>query len=235
MYLSLEGHYICCFLFYLLISRPWQQVTVPVWGRLDRLSGWAELAEQAALDAVVEEVASFQPSAILGVDWSSLPAYKALATALQAKGLHVPPYIYMNYRCLSTTHMTRSCWLFKSLYDTDNVSFTKSTASALYTSYCPLCNMTLVLIDVVMQLSQTSALYRVYLRTCLPEDAEFMQGMESAAAATAAATVALSRSDADFIKQQLLPPQKPAASVKVCMLCILHAVCIRIAAFHFGT
>lgn len=42
-----------------------------------------------------------------------------------------------------------------------------------------------------------------------------MQGMESAAAATAAATVALSRSDADFIKHQLLPPQKPAASVKV--------------------
>ena len=53
-----------------------------------------------------------------------------------------------------------------------------------------------------------------------------MQGMESAAAATAAATVALSRSDADFIKHQLLPPQKPAASVKVCMcdsLRILHA------------
>jgi len=60
-------------------------------------------------------------------------------------------------------------------------------------------------------------LYRVYLRTCLPEDAEFMQGMESAAAATAAVTVALSRSDADFIKHQLLPPQKPAASVKVWM------------------
>ena len=44
-----------------------------------------------------------------------------------------------------------------------------------------------------------------------------MQGMESAAAATAAVTVALSRSDADFIKHQLLPPQKPAASVKVWM------------------
>ncbi|DBA96974.1 hypothetical protein WJX77_003885 [Trebouxia sp. C0004] len=129
------------------------EVKVPVWGRLDRLSGWAELAEQAASDAVVEQVASFQPSAILGVDWSSMPAYKALATALQAKGLYVPPFIYMNYR--------------------------------------------------------------VYLRTCLPEDAEFMQGMESAAAATAAATVALSRSDADFIKHHLLPPQKPAASVTV--------------------
>jgi hypothetical protein len=81
-------------------------VTVPVWGRLDRLSGWAELAEQAALDAVVEQVASFQPSAILGVDWSSLPAYQALSTALQAKGLHVPPYVYMNYRYFCTAHMT---------------------------------------------------------------------------------------------------------------------------------
>ena len=64
-----------------------------------------------------------------------------------------------------------------------------------------------------------------------------MQGMESAAAATAAATVALSRSDADFIKHQLLPPHKPAASVKVRMcdwLCILHAFCIRNAAFNLG-
>ncbi|KAA6428956.1 MAG: hypothetical protein FRX49_01066 [Trebouxia sp. A1-2] len=129
------------------------EVTVPVWGRLDRLCSWAELAEQSESDAVVEQVASFQPSAILGVDWSSLPVYKALSTALQAKGLHVPPYIYMNYR--------------------------------------------------------------VYLRTCLSEDAEFMQGMESAAAATAAAVIALSRSDADFIKRHLLPPQKSAACVTV--------------------
>ena len=80
-----------------------------MWGRLDRLSGWAELAEQAASDAIVEQVASFQPSAILGVDWSSLPAYTALATALQSKGLHVPPYIYMNYRSLSILHMT---WIY---------------------------------------------------------------------------------------------------------------------------
>ncbi len=106
-------------------------MTVPVWGRLDRLSGWAELAEQAALDAVVEQVASFQPSAILGVDWSSLPAYKALATALQAKGLHVPPYVYMNYRYLCTAHMTWICWLIESLYETDSVIFTKRAASPL--------------------------------------------------------------------------------------------------------
>ena len=185
-----------------------------MWGRLDRLSGWAELAEHAASDAVVEQVASFEPSAILGVDWSSLPAYKALATALQAKELPVPPYFYMNYRYLFVTHMT---WTSKSLYDTDSVIFIQRTVSAVYTPYCPLCNMTVVPIDAAMQLSQTSALYRVYLRTCLPEDAEFMQGMESAAAATAAVTVALSRSDADFIKYHLLPPQKAAATVKVCL------------------
>ena len=77
-----------------------------MWGRLDQLSGWAELAEQAASDAVVEQVAIFQPSAILGVDWSSLPAYQALSTALQAKGLDVPPYVYMNYRYFCTAHMT---------------------------------------------------------------------------------------------------------------------------------
>lgn len=72
---------------------------VPVWERLDRASGWAELATQAASDSIVQHVASFQPYAVLGIDWSSLPAYKALAAALQYKGLHVPPYIFMNYRC----------------------------------------------------------------------------------------------------------------------------------------
>ena len=116
-------------------------MTVPVWGRLDRLSGWAELAEQAASDAVVEQVASFQPSAILGVDWSSLPAYTALATALQSKRVHVPPYIYMNYRSLSVSHMTWICTLIESLCDTDSVIFTKTPMSPVYTPYCPLCKM----------------------------------------------------------------------------------------------
>lgn len=60
-----------------------------------------------------------------------------------------------------------------------------------------------------------------------------MQGMESAAAATAAAVIALSRSDADFIKRHLLPPQKSAACVTVWIcdqLCILRG---SVAAFHF--
>ena len=74
------------------------QVELPVWDRLDRGSGWAELAEQAASPAVVQQVAAFGPSAILGVDWSSLPTYKALAAAFRASGLAVPPFVYMNYR-----------------------------------------------------------------------------------------------------------------------------------------
>lgn len=129
------------------------QVEVPVWDRLDRSSGWAELAAQVATPAVMQQVVNFGPAAVLGVDWSSLPAFNALAAVLQAKGFHVPPYIYMNYR--------------------------------------------------------------IYLRTCLSEDEEFMRSMESAAVATAAASVALSRSDADFIRSQLLSPQKHAASVTV--------------------
>ena len=74
------------------------QVELPVWDRLDRRSGWVELAEQAASPAVVQEVAAFGPSAVLGVDWSSLPTYKALAAALRASGLAVPCFVYMNYR-----------------------------------------------------------------------------------------------------------------------------------------
>lgn len=74
------------------------QVELPVWDRLDHGSGWAELAEQAASPAVVQQVAAFGPSAILGVDWSSLPTYKALAAAFRASGLAVPPFVYMNYR-----------------------------------------------------------------------------------------------------------------------------------------
>ena len=71
---------------------------VPGWDRLDRASGWSELAAQAASDSVVQLVAAFQAEVVLGVDWSSLPAYNALATALQTKGFPVPPYVYMNYR-----------------------------------------------------------------------------------------------------------------------------------------
>ena len=53
----------------------------------------------------MQQVADFEPSVILGVDWSSLPAYKAIAAALQAKGLRQLPYIYMNYRYNFVTAM----------------------------------------------------------------------------------------------------------------------------------
>lgn len=69
-----------------------------MWDRLDRGSGWAELAEKATSPEVVQQVAAFGPLAVMGVDWSSLPTYKALAAAFKASGLAVPPFIYMNYR-----------------------------------------------------------------------------------------------------------------------------------------
>ena len=50
---------------------------------------------------------------------------------------------------------------------------------------------------------------RVYLRTCLPSDRDFMHHMESEAAAAAAIVIALSRSDADYITQHLLPKNCP--------------------------
>ena len=81
------------------------QVELPVWDRLDRASGWAELAAHSASDNIVQQIANFRPDAVLGVDWSSLPAFKALAAALQAKALPVPPYIYMNYRCRAEKHL----------------------------------------------------------------------------------------------------------------------------------
>lgn len=94
--LAAAQHDKCAYVF-LTGCSSWQ-VELPVWDRLDRGSGWAELAKQAASPAVVQQVAAFSPSAVLGVDWSSLPAYKALAAAFRASGLAVPPFVYMNYR-----------------------------------------------------------------------------------------------------------------------------------------
>ena len=74
------------------------QIELPVWDRLDRSCGWAELAQHAGSSAVLQQVAAFRPDAILGVDWSSLPTYQALAAAFTTHTLPVPPYVYMNYR-----------------------------------------------------------------------------------------------------------------------------------------
>ena len=57
----------------------------------------------------------------------------------------------------------------------------------------------------IVALDYYEQLCRVYLRTCLPSDRDFMHQMESEAAAAAARVIALSRSDADYITQHLLP------------------------------
>ena len=74
------------------------QVQLPEWGCLNHRCSWQELATQLSTETVVQRIAAFAPSAILGVDWSSLPAYKAIAAALHAHSLPVPCFIYMNYR-----------------------------------------------------------------------------------------------------------------------------------------
>lgn len=40
-----------------------------------------------------------RPSHVLGIDWSSLPAYQALQHALEIRSAPYPPFVYMNYRC----------------------------------------------------------------------------------------------------------------------------------------
>ena len=66
---------------------------------------------------------------------------------------------------------------------------------------------------------------RVYSRTCLPPDKDFMHSMESAAVATAAATVALSRSDADFIQKHLSPSTETASVAVSSLLSSLPRCC----------
>ena len=68
------------------------------WGTLDRTSAWEEFASGAASSALARAVSQYKPSAVLGVDWSSLPAYKSLAAGLEQLEAQTPPYIYMNYR-----------------------------------------------------------------------------------------------------------------------------------------
>lgn len=75
------------------------QVELAEWGCLDHRCSWQQLAAQLSAPTVTQRIAASAPSAILGVDWSSLPAYKAVAAALRTEHLPVPPFIYMNYRC----------------------------------------------------------------------------------------------------------------------------------------
>lgn len=58
---------------------------------------------------------------------------------------------------------------------------------------------------------------RVYVRTCDPEELPFMLSMEQEAASTAVTVVALSRSDAKYIEDNLLLPGASCQKVTVSM------------------
>ncbi|CAL8468103.1 g7642 [Coccomyxa elongata] len=79
------------------------QVELSVWGSLDRSSAWQAFAEGAGSEEVVSAVARFQAGAVLGVDWTSLQAYKNLSAGLQRSAALVPPYVFMNYRVYHRT------------------------------------------------------------------------------------------------------------------------------------
>jgi hypothetical protein len=51
---------------------------VSSWGRLDAHAPWKEYAAGCSAPDVVEAVQRFKPDVVLGVDWTSLPAYEAL-------------------------------------------------------------------------------------------------------------------------------------------------------------
>ena len=75
------------------------EVALPKWGSLDASSAWQEFASACADSQVAQRVADFAPDAILGVDWTSFQPYHHLQQALGALSAHIPPYIFLNYRC----------------------------------------------------------------------------------------------------------------------------------------
>ena len=89
-------------------------VALPVpsskWGRLDVHSPWRAFADAAgASPDLVSAVRAFDPNVVLGVDWSSLPAWNALRAALDPPPdrtfdpFHPPPFVYANFRVFSRT------------------------------------------------------------------------------------------------------------------------------------
>jgi hypothetical protein len=85
------------------------------WGRLDARSGWREFAKAARSNPeLTAAVAAFKPDVVLGVDWSSLPAWQALQnTILQTPPPSnklqpplpplLPPFVYSNFRVFTRT------------------------------------------------------------------------------------------------------------------------------------
>ena len=75
------------------------QVELARWGTLDRSCAWAQFADGAGSVSAVAAAAQLGADAILGVDWTSFPAYQALSMGLRSQQAPVPPIIFMNYRC----------------------------------------------------------------------------------------------------------------------------------------
>lgn len=89
------------------------QVELARWGALDRGSAWAQFAAGAASASVVAAAAQLGADAVLGVDWTSFPAYQALANSLGSQQAPIPPFVFMNYRChpgVSLSNCLYSCW-----------------------------------------------------------------------------------------------------------------------------
>jgi hypothetical protein len=82
-------------------------VPLDMWQRLDRSSGWAQLAAGCATPSAVAAVTSFAPHAALLVDWTAIPAWLALKAALAAASpAPSPPSIYLNFRVFSSSFCT---------------------------------------------------------------------------------------------------------------------------------
>lgn len=75
------------------------EVALPKWGALDASSAWQEFASACADLRVAQRVVDFAPKAILGVDWTSFQPYNHLRQTLGAMSAHIPPYVFLNYRC----------------------------------------------------------------------------------------------------------------------------------------
>ncbi len=73
------------------------QIELATWGTLDRSCGWEAFAAGCSQPGIAERVREFRPDAVLGVDWSSLPAFEALKACLGPDHLNLT-YAYLNYR-----------------------------------------------------------------------------------------------------------------------------------------
>ena len=58
---------------------------------------------------LAERVAEFAPDVVLGVDWTSFQPYNNLRQALGALLAHIPPYVFLNYRCEHSCGAVKIC------------------------------------------------------------------------------------------------------------------------------